>query len=208
MLDSKGVTTVDTTCPWVSKVWTTVDKHERADMTSVIHGKYAHEEAIATASMAETYLIIKNMAEAQEVASYILTLTLTLTRTLTLTLTLTPTLTPTPTLACRRRYSSGCPSCVGYCSRMPHHTGLEPLGQQTIPGMSAMCYVLRTRASLALDPGLDLALDPALDPALGPALGRLGCCVPATKAGLSRLMRQRTTFGIIPGGSEEVVSRR
>jgi len=72
MLDSKGVTTVDTTCPWVSKVWTTVDKHERADMTSVIHGKYAHEEAIATASMAETYLIIKNMAEAQEVASYIL----------------------------------------------------------------------------------------------------------------------------------------
>merc|ERR1719401_1113902 len=72
LLDSKGVTTVDTTCPWVSKVWTTVDKHERADMTSVIHGKYAHEEAIATASMAETYLIIKDMKEAQEVASYIL----------------------------------------------------------------------------------------------------------------------------------------
>ena len=88
MSESKGVTTVDTTCPWVSKVWTTVDltppltptltlalpstsplplpltltlalplhltltltitkvwttvdKHERADMTSVIHGKYA-----------------------------------------------------------------------------------------------------------------------------------------------------------------------
>ena len=53
-------------------MWTTVDKHQRAEMTSIIHGKYAHEEAIATASMAETYLIIKNMAEAQEVASYIL----------------------------------------------------------------------------------------------------------------------------------------
>ena len=53
-------------------MWTTVDKHERADMTSVIHGKYAHEEAIATASMAETYLIIKDMKQAQEVASYIL----------------------------------------------------------------------------------------------------------------------------------------
>ena len=53
-------------------MWTTVDKHERAEMTSLIHGKYAHEEAIATASMAETYLIIKNMAEAQEVASYTL----------------------------------------------------------------------------------------------------------------------------------------
>jgi 4-hydroxy-3-methylbut-2-enyl diphosphate reductase len=72
LLDEKGVTTVDTTCPWVSKVWTTVDKHQKADMTSIIHGKYAHEEAIATASMCDTYLIIKDMAQAQEVASYIL----------------------------------------------------------------------------------------------------------------------------------------
>jgi len=72
LLDSKGVTTVDTTCPWVSKVWTTVDKHQRADMTSIIHGKYAHEEAIATASMCETYLIIKDMKQAEEIASYIL----------------------------------------------------------------------------------------------------------------------------------------
>ena len=71
-LDERDVTVVDTTCPWVSKVWTTVDKHERAEMTSLIHGKYAHEEAIATASMAETYLIIKNIQEATEVASYIL----------------------------------------------------------------------------------------------------------------------------------------
>jgi len=72
LLDGKGVTTVDTTCPWVSKVWTTVDKHELAEMTSLIHGKYAHEEAIATASMCETYLIIKDMKQATEVASYIL----------------------------------------------------------------------------------------------------------------------------------------
>ena len=72
LLDSKGVTTVDTTCPWVSKVWTTVDKHQLSDMTSVIHGKYMHEEAIATASMCDTYLIIKDMKEATEVASYIL----------------------------------------------------------------------------------------------------------------------------------------
>jgi len=72
LLDSKGVTTVDTTCPWVSKVWTTVDKHQKASMTSLIHGKYAHEEAIATASMCETYLIIKDMKQAEEVASYIL----------------------------------------------------------------------------------------------------------------------------------------
>ena len=60
LLDEKGVTVVDTTCPWVSKVWTVVDKHQKADMTSVIHGKYAHEEAIATASMCEpTYIIVK-----------------------------------------------------------------------------------------------------------------------------------------------------
>ena len=71
-LDSRDVTVVDTTCPWVSKVWTTVDKHQLAEMTSLIHGKYAHEEAIATASMCETYLIIKDMKQATEVASYIL----------------------------------------------------------------------------------------------------------------------------------------
>jgi len=72
LLDQKGVTTVDTTCPWVSKVWTVVDKHQKAAMTSIIHGKYAHEEAIATASMCETYLIIKDMKQAEEIASYIL----------------------------------------------------------------------------------------------------------------------------------------
>ncbi|KAL3915385.1 MAG: hypothetical protein SGPRY_007241 [Prymnesium sp.] len=47
LLDKKGVTTVDTTCPWVSK-------------------------AIATASMCDTYLIIKDMKQAEEIASYIL----------------------------------------------------------------------------------------------------------------------------------------
>lgn len=71
-LDGKDVTTVDTTCPWVSKVWTVVDKHQKAEMTSIIHGKYQHEEAIATASMCDTYLIIKDMKEAEEIASYIL----------------------------------------------------------------------------------------------------------------------------------------
>lgn len=31
-----------------------------------------------------------------------------------------------------------------------------------------------------------------------------GCCVPATKSGLRRLLNERRVFGIIPGGSEEV----
>ena len=72
LLDEKGVTVVDTTCPWVSKVWTMVDKHKRADMTSVIHGKWAHEESIATASMCDHYIIVKDIHEAEEVAAYIL----------------------------------------------------------------------------------------------------------------------------------------
>ena len=72
LLDERGVTIVDTTCPWVSKVWTTVDKHKKAEMSSIIHGKWAHEESIATASMAEDYIIIKDIKEAEEIASYIL----------------------------------------------------------------------------------------------------------------------------------------
>lgn len=70
--DDMDVTTVDTTCPWVSKVWNVVDKQVAKDMTTVIHGKYAHEEAIATASFCKDYLIVKNMDEAEYVCEYIL----------------------------------------------------------------------------------------------------------------------------------------
>jgi len=30
LLKDKGCTIVDTTCPWVSKVWNTVEKHKKA----------------------------------------------------------------------------------------------------------------------------------------------------------------------------------
>lgn len=71
MLHEKNVEVVDTTCPWVSKVWNTVDTHQKKGLTSVIHGKYAHEETIATASFCEDYIIVKNMDEAEMVANYI-----------------------------------------------------------------------------------------------------------------------------------------
>jgi len=71
-LDAKKVKVVDTTCPWVAKVWSTVHTHQVRGLTSVIHGKYAHEETMATKSMCETYICVKNMAEVEYLADFIL----------------------------------------------------------------------------------------------------------------------------------------
>ncbi|MFN3926493.1 MAG: 4-hydroxy-3-methylbut-2-enyl diphosphate reductase [Pseudanabaenaceae cyanobacterium] len=72
LLHQRGCTIVDTTCPWVAKVWNRVEKHKKARFTSIIHGKYSHEETIATSSYADRYLIVLNMAEAEYVSEYIL----------------------------------------------------------------------------------------------------------------------------------------
>ncbi|MEO0409994.1 MAG: 4-hydroxy-3-methylbut-2-enyl diphosphate reductase [Cyanobacteria bacterium P01_A01_bin.135] len=72
LLNDRGCTIVDTTCPWVSKVWNSVEKHKKKDFTSIIHGKYKHEETVATSSFAGTYLVVLNLAEAEYVARYIL----------------------------------------------------------------------------------------------------------------------------------------
>ncbi len=71
-----GCVLVDTTCGSVLLVWKRVEAYARDGFTSVIHGKYAHEESRATASQVRRhadgkYLIVRNMAEAELVCDYI-----------------------------------------------------------------------------------------------------------------------------------------
>jgi len=74
-LIERGCTIVDTTCGSVINVWKKVASYARAGITSVIHGKYKHEETIATASQATSRgghcLVVLNLDEADYVADYI-----------------------------------------------------------------------------------------------------------------------------------------
>lgn len=71
-LSSMDCVIVDTTCPWVSRVWNRVDKYKKSDFTAIIHGKYKHEETVATSSRAKHYLIVQDLNEALWVCNYIL----------------------------------------------------------------------------------------------------------------------------------------
>jgi 4-hydroxy-3-methylbut-2-enyl diphosphate reductase len=67
---------VDTTCGSVLNVWKRVESYARDGFTSLIHGKYYHEETRATASQAEKYpngqyFIVRNLEEAQLVCDFI-----------------------------------------------------------------------------------------------------------------------------------------
>lgn len=76
-LKKKGCIMVDTICGSVLNVWKRVESYANDGYTSIIHGKYYHEESIATSSRVleykdGEYLIIVNMDEAKYVADYIL----------------------------------------------------------------------------------------------------------------------------------------
>jgi 4-hydroxy-3-methylbut-2-enyl diphosphate reductase len=75
-LEARGCTLVDTTCGSVLNVWKNVKRYADDGFTSVIHGKYWHEETQATASQARRsgrghYLVVLDRHEATAVCTYI-----------------------------------------------------------------------------------------------------------------------------------------
>ena len=71
-----GCVMVDTTCGSVLNVWKRVESYARDGFTSLIHGKYYHEETRATASQVAkfeggTYLVVRNMEQTRDVCDYI-----------------------------------------------------------------------------------------------------------------------------------------
>jgi 4-hydroxy-3-methylbut-2-enyl diphosphate reductase len=77
-LKKTGCILVDTTCGSVVHVWKRVEKHATEGFTAVIHGKYWHEETIATCSHVSMfdsgrYLVILNKPQAEDVCRFIRT---------------------------------------------------------------------------------------------------------------------------------------
>jgi len=75
-LDRRGCTLVDTTCGSVLNVWKNVKRYAADGFTSVIHGKYWHEETRATASQAlhggnGHYLVVLDRDEADFACRYV-----------------------------------------------------------------------------------------------------------------------------------------
>src|SRR5687767_11694838 len=68
-LRQKGCVVVDTTCGSVLNVWKNVERYARLGVTSVIHGKFEHEETEATFSRTTLYagahyLVVRDKNEA------------------------------------------------------------------------------------------------------------------------------------------------
>lgn len=75
-LSEIGCQLVDTTCGSVVNVWKRVERYAREGYTSVIHGKYYHEETEATCSRADVfgahYIVVLDDREATQVCEYML----------------------------------------------------------------------------------------------------------------------------------------
>ena len=77
-LKDRGCIVVDTTCGSVLSVWKRVTRYAKEGFTSIIHGKYYHEETKATASQTlkdggnGKYLIVRNLKETGYVVEFIL----------------------------------------------------------------------------------------------------------------------------------------
>jgi 4-hydroxy-3-methylbut-2-en-1-yl diphosphate reductase len=76
-LRERGCIIVDTTCGSVLSVWKRVTRYAKRDFTSIIHGKYYHEETRATASQTlkdggnGKYLVVFNMEETGYLTNFI-----------------------------------------------------------------------------------------------------------------------------------------
>ena len=75
ILANKRSILVDTTCGSVMNVWKNVARYAKEGFTSLVHGKYSHEETRATISRATSggghYVVVCNMVETEIVCDYI-----------------------------------------------------------------------------------------------------------------------------------------
>jgi len=76
LLNRKGCVVVDTTCGSVLNVWKNVERYARVGVTSVIHGKYEHEETQATFSRTTIhpgahFLVLRDKKEASNICDFI-----------------------------------------------------------------------------------------------------------------------------------------
>lgn len=74
-LRARGVTIVDTTCPWVIKPHKRTLKYLKEGFTTIIHGTVGHEETEATCSLIESeggqYVVVYSIEEAEVLAGFL-----------------------------------------------------------------------------------------------------------------------------------------
>lgn len=74
-LKALGAVLVDTTCGSVVHVWKRVERYAHEGFTAIIHGKWRHEETVATCSQVTArgghYLVVRDRPEARHVCAFI-----------------------------------------------------------------------------------------------------------------------------------------